>query len=47
MRYLRQSRACADFLVVGLNTDESVRLLKGPDARWCPKEERAEVLAAD
>ena len=32
--------------MVGLNTDESVRLLKGPGRPLVPEEERAEVLAA-
>jgi rfaE bifunctional protein nucleotidyltransferase chain/domain len=46
IRYLRQARALGDALVVGLNSDNSVSLVKGPDRPIIPEEERAEVLAA-
>ncbi len=46
VRYLRQARGLADMLVVGLNTDDSVRGLKGPERPIVPEDERAEVLAA-
>jgi D-beta-D-heptose 7-phosphate kinase/D-beta-D-heptose 1-phosphate adenosyltransferase len=46
-RYLRQARALGDLLVVGLNTDASVRRLeKGPDRPLVGENDRAEVLAA-
>ena len=47
VRYLQQSRALGDFLVVGVNSDESVRKLnKGPDRPVQNQEDRAEILAA-
>lgn len=45
-RYLRQARALGDWLVVGLNSDESVRGLKGPSRPLILEEERAEMLAS-
>jgi len=44
-RCLAQARALGDLLVVGLNSDSSVRALKGPDRPLVPQEERAELLA--
>jgi D-glycero-beta-D-manno-heptose 1-phosphate adenylyltransferase len=46
VRYLQEARAQGDFLVLGLNSDESVRLLKGPGRPLMPENERAEILAA-
>src|SRR5215470_19315542 len=46
VRYLQQARALGDFLVLGLNNDDSVRLLKGPGRPLVPEHERAEILAA-
>lgn len=47
VRYLTQARALGDMLIVGLNTDGSVRLLgKGPDRPINTLEDRAEVVAA-
>lgn len=46
VRYLDAARALGDALVVGLNTDASVRVVKGPDRPIVPQVERAEVLAA-
>lgn len=46
VRYLQEARALGDFLVVGLNSDESTRLLKGPGRPLMPENERAEILAA-
>lgn len=40
------ARACGDALVVGLNSDASVRRLKGPDRPVRNEAERAYVLAA-
>jgi rfaE bifunctional protein nucleotidyltransferase chain/domain len=40
------ARACGDALIVGLNSDESVRRLKGPERPIRREEERAYVLAA-
>jgi D-glycero-beta-D-manno-heptose 1-phosphate adenylyltransferase len=44
--YLEEARRTADCLVVGLNTDASVRLLKGPDRPLNSEADRARVLAA-
>lgn len=46
VRYLQAARALGDFLIVGLNTDESARHLKGPGRPLVPEGERAEILAA-
>jgi D-beta-D-heptose 7-phosphate kinase/D-beta-D-heptose 1-phosphate adenosyltransferase len=45
-RYLNQARAMGDALVIGLNSDVSVRALKGDHRPIMPELERAEVLAA-
>ncbi|RUM89135.1 MAG: D-glycero-beta-D-manno-heptose 1-phosphate adenylyltransferase [Thermodesulfatator sp.] len=44
--YLYEARALGDFLVVGLNSDASVRRLKGPERPINPEGERARVLAS-
>ena len=46
VRYLQQARALGDALVVGVNSDASVRRNKGPDRPINPEGERAEILAA-
>lgn len=46
VRYLEEARSRGDVLVVALNTDESVRGLKGPARPLMPLEERAEVVGA-
>ncbi len=46
VRYLQEARSFGDLLVVGLNTDESVRRLKGPSRPVQNESDRAEVLAA-
>ena len=45
LRYLEEAKALGDCLVVGLNTDESVQQLKGPDRPFVSEFERAEMLA--
>jgi rfaE bifunctional protein nucleotidyltransferase chain/domain len=45
-RYLADARSRGDLLVVALNTDESVRALKGPTRPLMPLAERAEVVGA-
>ncbi|NPA94078.1 MAG: D-glycero-beta-D-manno-heptose 1-phosphate adenylyltransferase, partial [Thermodesulfobacteria bacterium] len=44
--YLRKARNLGDFLVVGLNSDSSVRAIKGPSRPINSQEHRATVLAA-
>ena len=46
VRYLQEARSLGDVLVVGLNSDASVRRLKGPSRPLVPQAERAELLAA-
>jgi len=46
IRYLEAARALGDALLVGVNTDASVRRLKGPDRPINSEDERAEVIAA-
>jgi len=46
VRYLSAARELGDRLVVGLNSDASVRRLKGPKRPVAPEDDRAEVLAA-
>jgi D-beta-D-heptose 7-phosphate kinase/D-beta-D-heptose 1-phosphate adenosyltransferase len=43
--YLNQAKALGDVLVVGLNSDASVRRLKGPERPLNPAEDRAAVLS--
>ncbi len=46
LRYLQRARALGDALVVGLNSDESVRAVKGAGRPITPAVERAEILGA-
>ncbi|MBW2109485.1 MAG: D-glycero-beta-D-manno-heptose 1-phosphate adenylyltransferase, partial [Deltaproteobacteria bacterium] len=46
VRYLQVAKAQGDMLVVGLNSDRSVRRIKGPPRPIVPEQERAEILAA-
>lgn len=46
VRYLQDARSLGDFLILGLNSDESTRGLKGPGRPLVPEQERAEILAA-
>lgn len=46
VRYLQQARQLGDLLVVGLNSDASVRRLKGPTRPLVPARQRAAVMAA-
>jgi len=46
LRYLQKARALGDALIVGLNSDRSVRAVKGPGRPITPQDERAEILAA-
>jgi rfaE bifunctional protein nucleotidyltransferase chain/domain len=46
LRYLRSARSHGDALIVGLNSDASVRRNKGPARPITPERERAEILLA-
>jgi D-beta-D-heptose 7-phosphate kinase/D-beta-D-heptose 1-phosphate adenosyltransferase len=46
VRYLQAARAEGDALIVGINSDRSVRAIKGPERPITSAHERAEILAA-
>jgi rfaE bifunctional protein nucleotidyltransferase chain/domain len=46
IRYLSGAKALGGFLVVGINSDRQVKLLKGKNRPFMPANERAEILAA-
>ncbi len=46
IRYLRGAKEKGDILVVAVNSDESVRKLKGPGRPIVPLEERMEILSS-
>jgi rfaE bifunctional protein nucleotidyltransferase chain/domain len=46
VRYLQRARQLGDALIVGINSDRSVRAVKGAGRPINPEAERAEVLAA-
>lgn len=46
VRYLEAARAQGDYLVVGVNSDRSVRESKGPGRPVLSEAERAEIVAA-
>jgi len=46
VRYLQHARALGDALIVGINSDRSVRSNKGPERPIMPEAERVEVLEA-
>jgi D-beta-D-heptose 7-phosphate kinase/D-beta-D-heptose 1-phosphate adenosyltransferase len=43
---LRQAKALGDILIVGLNSDISVKTIKGPDRPIMPEADRIELIAA-
>ena len=43
---LRAARACADLLIVGINSDQSVKHIKGP-TRPVPESDRCRVVGRD
>lgn len=45
VQYLEQAKAAADLLLVGLNSDASVRRLKGADRPYIEQDDRAFVLS--
>lgn len=46
VRYLRKAKKYGDVLVIGLNTDSSVRAIKGKGRPIVPQRSRAEILAS-
>ncbi len=45
IRYLEEAKTLGDVLVVGVNSDSSVRKIKGPERPILPAEERIEILS--
>jgi rfaE bifunctional protein nucleotidyltransferase chain/domain len=43
---LRAARACADLLIVGINSDQSVKQIKGPARPVLPESDRCELVGA-
>ena len=46
IRYLAGAKAIGGVLVVGINSDEQVRRLKGPNRPYISEDERAEIVSA-
>ncbi len=46
IRYLKEAKKLGDILIIGLNSDTSVRSLKGPNRPLVKEEDRAEILSA-
>lgn len=46
IRYLRNAKKLGDVLIIGLNTDSSVKQYKGDKRPLVPEDERAEMLSA-
>lgn len=46
VKYLQAARRLGDLLVLGLNSDDSIRRLKGPNRPLISQDERAHILAA-
>jgi D-beta-D-heptose 7-phosphate kinase/D-beta-D-heptose 1-phosphate adenosyltransferase len=46
VRYLREARKTGDLLILALNSDASVRAIKGDKRPLVPQQERAEVAAS-
>jgi D-beta-D-heptose 7-phosphate kinase/D-beta-D-heptose 1-phosphate adenosyltransferase len=44
VRYLGTARRLGDVLIVGVNSDRSVRAIKAADRPFTPEDERAEIL---
>ena len=46
VRNLKEAKAQGDILIVGVNSDSSVRAIKGPERPIVPEAQRAEILSA-
>lgn len=46
IRYLAGAKQLGDILIVGINSDEQVRKLKGANRPFMPETERAEMISA-
>jgi rfaE bifunctional protein nucleotidyltransferase chain/domain len=45
LHVLRQAKACGDILIVAVNSDRSIKQIKGPGRPVLPEADRAELLA--
>jgi rfaE bifunctional protein nucleotidyltransferase chain/domain len=43
---LREAKACGDLLITGINSDKSVKKIKGPARPVLPEADRSELLAS-
>jgi rfaE bifunctional protein nucleotidyltransferase chain/domain len=43
---LREAKACGDILIVGVNSDRSVKMIKGPNRPLLSERDRVELIAA-
>ncbi len=46
VRYLKKAKSHGDILIIGVNTDRSVKMIKGENRPIVSEKERAEVLSA-
>jgi rfaE bifunctional protein nucleotidyltransferase chain/domain len=46
LHILRQAKACGDILIVGVNSDRSVKMIKGPSRPVLAEKDRLELIAA-
>jgi len=46
IRYLAGAKDLADFLIVGINSDDQVKKLKGENRPFMPENERAEIISS-
>lgn len=46
LRFLQEAKAQGDVLIVGLNSDSSIRQYKDPSRPIIPQDQRAEIIAA-
>src|SRR5712671_6820273 len=46
VRYLEAARELGDLLIVGVNSDEQARRLKGADRPLMPQDQRAEIISS-
>src|SRR5438132_9102802 len=46
VRYLKAAKTLGDLLIVGINSDEQTRRLKGAGRPFLPQEQRAEIISS-
>ena len=44
IRYLQQAKSCGDVLILGINSDDSIKQIKGPLRPIIPENDRAEIM---